>query len=346
MEKSRKIKPMRILCIVLSLLLVSLLSACGAPTEDASAVPEWTAQETLKSVAAGDISDISYTLYTEGGALSHRTEAPAEIEEIYRRLCDVRMTAPTAMGAEDNGLRIEVRTGEQTLVFEFEGDILVLEPEQRFKVEQLGSLKSYLTELLDEAQPGKPLPDTEGMSIFSSEVMDFSFLYDSANTAYVTDAGAAQIAVGGDTSLVGLSVSAVEDTNLPEVSQIIEEAMFDEMQKYQNAIAQPPAENEIVMDGHTLLGYIFAYSDRQGKTVDCSYYVEARDGRCIYYRTEMYRDAENYWAGQDALETAVKTLALSGMAYGASEAVPGEIGTDNTPRQAEPPEEFTADTGS
>ena len=37
------------------------------------------------------------------------------------------------------------------------------------------------------------------------------------------------------------------------------------------------------IDGHQLLGYTFAYSDKQGKTVDCSYYVEKREGRGIFY---------------------------------------------------------------
>lgn len=198
-------------------------------------------------------------------------------------------------------------------------------------------MKSVAYEDDSAAAEGDEAAAGGGDKVFASEEMGFSFLYDAAHTAYITDTGAAQIAVNGDESLVGLFVSVVDDENMPEVSQILEESMFDETQKYQQAIVQPPAENEITVKGHTLEGYIFCYSDRQGETVDATYYVEVRDGKYIFYSTEIYRDDQDYWAGQNALEKAVLTLQLSADAYGESSAREGTIGSDNTPIPSEAP---------
>ena len=136
------------------------------------------------------------------------------------------------------------------------------------------------------------------------------------------------------------SVSAADAANMPETSQIIEEAMFNETQKYMQAIAQQPATNEITVDGHELEGYVFSYSDRQGRTVDSTYYIEVRDGKYLFFKTEAYRDADDYWAAYDAFEKAVLTLQLSRDAYGDTDVIPGEIGTDNTPEDSEPPQDF------
>ena len=198
-------------------------------------------------------------------------------------------------------------------------------------------MKSVAYEDDSAAAEGDEAAAAGGDKVFASEELGFSFLYDAAHTAYITDTGAAQIAVNGNESLVGLFVSVVDDENMPEVSQILEESMFDETQKYQQAIVQPPAENEITVKGHTLEGYIFCYSDRQGETVDATYYVEVRDGKYIFYSTEIYRDDQDYWAGQNALEKAVLTLQLSADAYGESSAREGTIGSDNTPIPSEAP---------
>lgn len=207
-------------------------------------------------------------------------------------------------------------------------------------------MKSVAYEDESAVSEGEEAAAAGGNKVFASEEMGFSFLYDAAHTAYITDTGAAQIAVNGDESLVGLFVSVVDDENMPEVSQILEESMFNETQKYQQAIVQPPAENEITVKGHTLEGYIFCYSDRQGETVDATYYVEVRDGKYIFYSTEIYRDDQDYWAGQNALEKAVLTLQLSADAYGESDAREGTIGSDNTPLPSEAPDDSAGEKPS
>ena len=148
----------------------------------------------------------------------------------------------------------------------------------------------------------------EGEALFTSEDMRFSFHYDDVHTANLTYEGAAELALNGDDSLVGLFVSVVRADGLPQVDQLIDDEMMGEKQRYLNDMATPPEKKELDIDGHQLQGYTFAYSDKQGKTVDCSYYVEKREGRGIFYRTAAYHDSENAEAAQDALEKAVKTL--------------------------------------
>ena len=77
-----------------------------------------------------------------------------------------------------------------------------------------GSGKSDSTEANTESTSSQEDKTTNGAEnslenyrTFASEKMGFSFLYESPHTAYVTDAGAAEIAINGDDSLVGLFVS-------------------------------------------------------------------------------------------------------------------------------------------
>ncbi len=317
----------------------------------------WANMDQLKQLSIGEIGCISLTTYTEGGIRNVNVTDPAKIEELYLRLCNVRLGSQTDMAVTDDGLDVDVACGDRVLSFIFEGDILVLDDTNRYDVEQLDTLKRYVEKLLEEAAeaakaenagsaaeaeeaeaPAAAVSDDE--KAFASSTMDFSFLYDKAHTAYITETGAAELAINGDTSLVGLFVSAADAANMPETSQIIEEAMFNETQKYMQAIAQQPATNEITVDGHELEGYVFSYSDRQGRTVDSTYYIEVRDGKYLFFKTEAYRDADDYWAAYDAFEKAVLTLQLSRDAYGDTDVIPGEIGTDNTPEDSEPPQDF------
>ena len=77
-----------------------------------------------------------------------------------------------------------------------------------------GSGKSDSTEANTESTSSQEDKTTNGAEnslenyrTFASEKMGFSFLYESPHTAYVTDAGAAEIEINGDDSLVGLFVS-------------------------------------------------------------------------------------------------------------------------------------------
>lgn len=147
----------------------------------------------------------------------------------------------------------------------------------------------------------------EGEALFTSEDMRFSFHYDEAHTANLTDEGAAELALNGDDSLVGLFVSVVRADGLPQVDQLIDDEMMNETQRYLNNMVTPPEKKDLEIDGHQLRGYTYAYSDEEGKPVAASYYVEVREGRGIFYRTAEYYESDNAVA-QEALEKAVSTL--------------------------------------
>ena len=163
------------------------------------------------------------------------------------------------------------------------------------------------TEKAKETQaPEQALED--GEALFTSEDMRFTFVYDEVNTVELTDVGAADLTVEGEDSLVNLSITVVPADSMPPVDQIIDDGILSETQQYLNNMAQPPEKDELKIGDHQLAGYTFSYVDADGQTVDSSFYVEKREGRGIYYRTQAAQDGGNSEAIQAALEKAVKTL--------------------------------------
>ena len=149
---------------ILLALLIGLagLAACGttetpapapaAPAEKPSDAKEgiWPAQDALKSMDPTDITEIRFTTYTEGGAQQGAVSDSESIAEICRLLGGVRITGPSEMAVDDDGLLVEVDAGDRKLTFSFEEKILVLDNGSRYEVEQLGALKQYLNGLLEE----------------------------------------------------------------------------------------------------------------------------------------------------------------------------------------------------
>ena len=209
--------------------------------------------------------------------------------------------APEALTVAETAAQTEAVTETET-----ETEEITTETETEVITETETETESETEPVTEPAQTEEQLG--EGEALFTSEDMRFSFHYDDAHTANLTYEGAAELALNGDDSLVGLFVSVVRADGLPQVDQLIDDEIMNETQRYLNDMATPPEKKELDIDGHQLQGYTFAYSDKQGKTVDCSYYVEKREGRGIFYRTAAYHDSENAEAAQDALEKAVSTL--------------------------------------
>ena len=174
-----------------------------------------------------------------------------------------------------------------------------------------------------------------GYNVFSSELLNFSFLYDPAHTAYLTGAGTAELAIDGDERLVGLFVSVIEGEHMPTPEEILEEEIFNLQQKYQNAMAEQPEMDTEEIEGHTLTGIVYAYSDTEGKTVDCTEWIEVRDGKYIFYDTAAYRDQSG--PELTALGIAMASLEFSADAWGPSDAKSGSIARDTTPVISETP---------
>ena len=122
------------------------------PSEKPSDAKEgvWPAQDALRSMDLSDITEIRFTTYTEGGAQPGAVSDSESIAEICRLLGGVRITGPSEMAVDDDGLLVEVDAGDRKLTFRFEEKILVLEDGSRYEVEQLGALKQYLNGLLEE----------------------------------------------------------------------------------------------------------------------------------------------------------------------------------------------------
>ena len=118
--------------------------------------------EKLEAISAEDITQVKYMRATEGGAIEDQTGDPTEIEDIYLRLKDVQISDKTDEAVEDDDMFISIEAGSETLEFSFMGDILVLD-EANYKVDNLGSLKTYIDGLLESAVgPKEGKQDTTG----------------------------------------------------------------------------------------------------------------------------------------------------------------------------------------
>lgn len=203
--------------------------------------------------------------------------------------------------------------------------------EQKTAVEQTEEEIQEAETVVEEEEP------YSDFKVFASEKMDFSFRYDPANTAYMTDTGAAELAINGNDSLVGLFVSVVDAEFTPEPDEILEEDIYNLKQKYSVALAVKPVRDNLMIGDHSLTGITYTYNDMQGETIDCTKWIESRDGKYIFYETETYRDQ----SGPDfeAMVVAVETLVLSDSAYGTSDAKSGSIRKDTTPVFVEEPSE-------
>ncbi len=167
----------------------------------------------------------------------------------------------------------------------------------------------------------------ENYKTFASEEMGFSFLFESSHKAYLTDAGAAEIAIDGDESLVGLFVSVGDSKNMPTPEEILEQEMFNLSQQYQNAMVEQPQMGTDTIEGHDVTAIFYSYSNTEGRTVDCSEFIEMRDDKYIFFRTAAYHESSD--PELEALGTAIVSLELSADAYGESDAENGSISKDS-----------------
>ena len=150
------------LCMVFALL---LLSACGGGGEkEASSPVTFDALKTVKAADAGEIKRITYTRYTEGGALSGTVTDQETTENINLRLCRVAPGRETDLRAMDDGLGINVNLGGNMLSFYFEGNNIAIGDKQ-YEVENLSSLKSYIDSLLAKEAEADPVAQPQSDSI-------------------------------------------------------------------------------------------------------------------------------------------------------------------------------------
>ena len=175
-------------------------------------------------------------------------------------------------------------------------------------------------EVVEETTEGG---DLEGFRIFASEKEGFSFLYEEAHTAYITESGSAELAIGGDDSLAGLTVS-VEEANEEKTADAILSGETERLQQeYADALTEQPEPIEETIEGHTVKGILYAYTNEAGKTIDAGFFVETRDGRNILYRTQAQQGGSG--PELEAMGTALASLQLDAKYYGESDAAEGSL---------------------
>lgn len=182
-------------------------------------------------------------------------------------------------------------------------------------------------EIMEEISEEANDPEDEDYKVFASKTLNFSFLYDSDHTAYLTESGTAQLAINGDESRTGLFVSVMDAENMPSVDQILEEEAFNAKMHYQNSLIMEAERQDLDIEGHQLSGILFTYSNPSGQTILGTYFVEVRDGKYIFFKTRgvFGTDEEEELV---AMGAALVSLQLDAGAYGASDAVPGSIPED------------------
>ena len=181
-------------------------------------------------------------------------------------------------------------------------------------------------EIMEEISEEANDLEDEDYKVFASESLNFSFLYDSDHTAYLTESGTAQLAINGDESRTGLFVSVMDAENMPSVDQILEEEAFNARMHYQNALIKEAERQDFDIQGHQISGIMFTYSNPSGQTVLGTYFVEVRDGKYVFFKTRGVYGSD----GDElvAMGAALVSMKFDAGAYGASDAVSGSIPED------------------
>ena len=181
-------------------------------------------------------------------------------------------------------------------------------------------------EIMEEISEEANDLEDEDYKVFASKTLNFSFLYDSDHTAYLTESGTAQLAINGDESRTGLFVSVMDAENMPSVDQILEEEAFNAKMHYQNALIMEAERQDLDIEGHQLSGILFTYSNPSGQTILGTYFVEVRDGKYVFFKTRGIYGSD----GDElvAMGAALVSMKFDAGAYGASDAVSGSLPED------------------
>ena len=176
------------------------------------------------------------------------------------------------------------------------------------------------------AAPGSGDLTIDDYLVFASDMMGFSFLYDPRHIAYVGPTGAALVAIDGDKARTGLFVSVVDSENLPTPEEYFETEIFNLQQRYLNAMQTQPKLYDTEIDGHKIIGILYAYSAPTGGTIDCTEFIEVKGDKYVFYHTRAPREKSG--PELNAMGLAMASLELDAGAYGKSDAVSGNLPKD------------------
>ena len=164
----------RIFILIAAMVMVSL-SACGGgkKEESVNAVSETVGAagtvgavtheglETIKAANPEDITRITYTIESEGGAVSGEITDADDVKLVYYMLKDIEPGEKATVSATDSVLSIQVEMKGQTFGVRFEYDNIVIGQEEYVAV-NLGPLRSYLTDQLKAANEETYMEETGG----------------------------------------------------------------------------------------------------------------------------------------------------------------------------------------
>lgn len=176
------------------------------------------------------------------------------------------------------------------------------------------------------AAPGSGDLTIDDYLVFASDTMGFSFLYDPRHIAYVGPTGAALVAIDGDKARTGLFVSVVDSENLPTPEEYFETEIFNLQQRYLNAMQTQPKLYDTEIDGHKIIGILYAYSAPTGGTIDCTEFIEVKGDKYVFYHTRAPREKSG--PELNAMGLAMASLELDAGAYGKPDAVSGNLPKD------------------
>lgn len=144
MEKKNIYTFILILVLVICIIVVSMnyLKKGNQKKTTETAAPEFL--EAVQKASPEAITCIRVTFYTEGGADSREITDGERIKEIYPLLCDLSLGEETQLGVLDDGMSLEVEMGEEKYNYYFEGNILVMDNDIRYEVNNMGPLVKCL----------------------------------------------------------------------------------------------------------------------------------------------------------------------------------------------------------
>ena len=95
---------------------------------------------------------------------------------------------------------------------------------------------------------------------------------------------------------------------------------------YQDSLISEAEREELDVQGHSLTGIVYTYSNPSGDTILGTYFIEVRDGKFIFFKTKGIYGGE----GDElvAMGAALVSIKFDAGAYGASDAVPGSLPED------------------
>lgn len=139
-----------------------LLSGCAAGETGRTEAAVSSPLEAVLALAPGDVTSITYSRYTEGGAVSGSVNDAESISDICQCLSGIALGEKSSVGTTDDGLHLIVNTADETHSLYFEGNNLVIDGKQ-YSTEGLGLLKKYIdmvirTEAEDISEPEATQP--------------------------------------------------------------------------------------------------------------------------------------------------------------------------------------------